>query len=1507
MSITNTTPATTNTSEAAQAEDVVVASEPTETTPIVGQPLDVIPEGDEEDSASLLVHDTSDPELVEAGRIALHFLTHDVDSHRLDTLPDDETCRPDRNVFPEQPTYTYDIPDHVYHTRCANLRAGLDKDAFLADTNDSADLQYSRETLKLVHDQVLLTIQQCEDGRQTADGWHDIQVRSDADGPNSSGSRVRQDVGPEELMKNISAYVEQHFLVNKKSVIERDTDLLTQDELITHKDEVTAAIITELKTWLKYECFKRRARKTARNIVDCKWVIKWKQELLPDGSHRRIIRARLTIRGFKDVDAADLTRYAGTSQRYSQRLLCSEAANRRWPIVSTDISKAFLQGVTYQELADMTGEPLRDVCFYLPPSTIAVLKQLQGFHDFDPATEVLWCNKPGTGSVDAPRAFSLKLGKVTKNDCELEPSKTDGELLILHKNGTLMCIVTVHVDDLKITGERTTILRLVAHLEKVFGKLILQWNKFTNCGVRHIQNPTTYEITLDQIEYAAALKPITHHAMKGAKLEQIVPTDLFEQFRSLRGAVAYTLLTRADVSVYVVFLQRQQETTTNFGHIKMVNLIVKRLQEHPEKLHYGYLGPNTTFLVVTDAAFKKEDDTGHALKGTIILRRARGKLGSCLVHVIDFLTKRVGNVTRSTFSAELFSLCDACDHAMILRQICHEFVTGPITAMEARDLREGKSSSNVQIELAIDAMSVFSATTATHIKIPTEKSLLSHIQYVRELLDKRIVTSLIWLDTRDMIADGMTKGACSRDAITRAMNGSIELCHTPKQWQPLVASTAAFFVFKPVLGANAAPASETSKVEDAMPVPQGHVSIEKHTDAARRWSAACVANAQRVGQDPYVPESSRTWDSVLDYLYELMRVDAQNTVQTVSTWHEGALQDWCLRIYSLKPNTCVELPMVSDDEYTELKSSWNHIRSWHGTAPSLIPDIFRNGLKGSFGAGENDIRKFYGDYIPYVYASPATKDGRGMRCAMGYPQSMWSDVQKDHCGEGLLLDGSPPLRVVVECYHPAGSRVWERKVENNLQNAFLEDDVICAKALFYAAPKLHHLHCNRQNVRLLKELFCDVPFARPWSQVLHAITPPPPASELSGRHRRNADGSKREKEFHRRSRRAEETLTVLPVAFVSPLVPGETRPPFNAPKRGTPPAPRLSDEQRKDKAKRHLDKWRARIAQRGTQDRSVASAHEAAQPSGSTQVRTDASVSAEAVVVTPPASDHEDEGASDDEPVVLNPNDNRDADPAKWGIWDKPPQPHEPPKLEMPEPGTELARAAASGSQASHVKVEPQAVDTAQRVPREEAQQTDKKTFLKWEILNATSLRIEVVAGEDRKKIRILSPEASKNLRASVSELEDRDLDMFEYQDLVKFAQDLVQEYFAKGEYEERDIQSPPEPTLFPAAMICDKEEKTIVKWDKGRPTRMNVQKPVLKPVKKERSQSPTGKIPADSFGGRMYSDHLTSSSSHTGAASSSNTGQKTKSSWTEEEEADWREKRKKHKQSFKWPVKESK
>ena len=254
----------------------------------------------------------------------------------------------------------------------------------------------------------------------------------------------------------------------RRAVVKRDDDVLTPQQQTEHWGEIEQAMMKELQTWAKLQCFSRKPRREARNIIDTRWVLKFKwEEGTVDATvknfknsadtARKTIRARLTVRGFKDVDRFDIDRYAGTSTRGSQKLLVSEAVLRGWILCAADISKAFLQGVTYDELSELTGEPAREVNFYLPAYNVPQLRRIPGFESFDPLTEVLHCDKPGTGLVDAPRAFSLKLLKVTRDKCRLMPSAVDPELCMRHDDGVLTCIMSKHVDDLKFAGDAAVV------------------------------------------------------------------------------------------------------------------------------------------------------------------------------------------------------------------------------------------------------------------------------------------------------------------------------------------------------------------------------------------------------------------------------------------------------------------------------------------------------------------------------------------------------------------------------------------------------------------------------------------------------------------------------------------------------------------------------------------------------------------------------------------------------------------------------------------------------------------------------------------------------------------------------------------------------------------------------------------------------------------------------------------------------------------------------------------
>jgi hypothetical protein len=195
---------------------------------------------------------------------------------------------------------------------------------------------------------------------------------------------------------------------------------------------------------------------------------------------------------------------------------------------------------------------------------------------------------------------------------------------------------------------------------------------------------------------------------------------------------------------------------------------------------------------VSDAAFKKEEEKGHSLKGCIYMR-APGSTAEffhkdSLVHLLEYLCKAIRHVTRSTFSSELHAACDTADLAILICLMLHEIAHGPVTKAQARAMRD-EGGYGIPMTLEIDAMSVFAAITATYIKHPAEKGLLSHVQFIRELLDCGIVSSLIWIDTRDMIADGLTKGSIDRDMLHQLMDGCQKYLHEHKQWTSKLCTT----------------------------------------------------------------------------------------------------------------------------------------------------------------------------------------------------------------------------------------------------------------------------------------------------------------------------------------------------------------------------------------------------------------------------------------------------------------------------------------------------------------------------------------------------------------------------------------------------------------------------------------------------------------------------------------------------------------------------------------------
>ena len=562
----------------------------------------------------------------------------------------------------------------------------------------------------------------------------------------------------------------------QKSVIVKEFDALSPSDLRDHQDKVQETKFKELSDLHGLGCYGRMPRRQANNIVDTKWVIRWK---LVDGV--RSIKSRITMRGFKDA-AQSLETFAGTATRWSQRVINSVAATEdNHTLFSLDVSKAFAKGMTFEELSRLSGQPLRTVQFELAAADIPLLKRIPGFEDFDPNREVLTMFKPIYGLKDAPRAWSKKLHEVLVK-FGLRKSLADDQIYLWHHpvdpkvrpepglppRRRIRMALSTHVDDLKGSATRKDAESLLAHLQKEVGTCSQEWQQMTHTGIEHVQSDKG--VYAHQTKYAQQLMPMDISSIKGQPDETDAPGDFPSRYMSLLGGLAWLVLTRVDLAVYVQALQRRAHSP-RVVDCKRINTVVRYAKRKAIGIMYGKLTGPQCITVFSDAAFKAqpEESSGLALRGcTVLLAEAAPEQlmatgGRC--HLLEYVCRRQRRVVRSTYSAELNGLIDSIEIAILVQFLLHQVWYGCDQGSDALAKSQEDGGLRPLIKAATDAKAVFDSVAAPDICDPAECSLKLHLIALRNKIAYGIVDSLWWSDTRDMLADGLTKGSVNRMAL----------------------------------------------------------------------------------------------------------------------------------------------------------------------------------------------------------------------------------------------------------------------------------------------------------------------------------------------------------------------------------------------------------------------------------------------------------------------------------------------------------------------------------------------------------------------------------------------------------------------------------------------------------------------------------------------------------------------------------------------------------------------
>ena len=441
--------------------------------------------------------------------------------------------------------------------------------------------------------------------------------------------------------------------------------------------------------------------------------------------------------------------------------------------------------MTFQEIAKRTGTPLRSVQFDFPPKDVHLLRKLPGMADFNHVLEVLDFLKSMWGLNDAPRLFGItRDDSLTK--AGLKKTSADSHFWCKHNSkGEWELSLSTHIDDLKGCGSDKAREALRKQLALDFSDdLKEQIGEFEHIGIKHIQDPKTFAVYTHQNHYVEQLRPINTTMIDKSDESVAITGVAYSLFRSLLGALQWLLQTRGDIVPYVGCLQRYAQVPT-VKHVGMINRVLRWCKHNKTGILYSFIPGRLAMAVIADSAYKcePEDTDCLALRGFIIALLGRNLDGSYSLHILEIIGSKHKLITRSTFAAELRNAIDAVDTGLKINGAIHEQQIGVVSPSEMANLKESGGFAT-PVMLFLDAKSVCDAIESDNDN-SADKSMIFHVKALRHMFMTGQIASSTWLDTRDMLADGLTKGKIDRHALMKALNtGKWIVEHPSETWKP---------------------------------------------------------------------------------------------------------------------------------------------------------------------------------------------------------------------------------------------------------------------------------------------------------------------------------------------------------------------------------------------------------------------------------------------------------------------------------------------------------------------------------------------------------------------------------------------------------------------------------------------------------------------------------------------------------------------------------------------------
>jgi hypothetical protein len=578
------------------------------------------------------------------------------------------------------------------------------------------------------------------------------------DQPNSFEACVAatssRDNHPSQCISDCVFYFDADTLEEVFFPLDKDCRPLNAAELISESKEILESQLKELKSWLANNTGKPVLKKTYEEStglrgLPSRWVIEFKRK-----EGRRIVKCRLCLKGFAEQNQHELNCASPTATRLGHRIVAQTSASRKWPLESLDISTAFLQGFRFDDLPKgVTRQP----CAFSPPSgTFALLAKLDPVWADAAAHPELYLfqlDKAAYGLKDAPLMWWIAINTYLV-DLGYKNTSHDPCCYKLVDQQKLVLLLSLHVDDTLCTGSTAALNKLHSQLEIKYGIVKRELNRFRHFGVDTFKCLSSHHVWLDQRDYLSQLKPIEVVKLRGSGRTQDSPANPEEVtlFRSLVSAIAWLGVTfppaLAGASLYQSYLP-----IPTLGQIAHLNNLLAQFTHMYVPLVLRSDIDDPVLVIVSDSSLA--NNSKYSQGGYFILLANRSHSGLCgICSVLSYKSSKSKRVASSTLHAETLALVAGIEEASLVQTFLLEIDQPHLSTLE---LINAEPSSLVPMIGTTDCHDLLDTLVKNTSPVLSNKAMQLYTTVLREFRETNRVSQWTWTDTRDNLANGLTK------------------------------------------------------------------------------------------------------------------------------------------------------------------------------------------------------------------------------------------------------------------------------------------------------------------------------------------------------------------------------------------------------------------------------------------------------------------------------------------------------------------------------------------------------------------------------------------------------------------------------------------------------------------------------------------------------------------------------------------------------------------------------